>query len=277
MGKVFASILVAVILAVSIGCNAGGGGGGSNGGDQNSIDGVLITPIQPSINPDFSFIEGWGQWVGGSTAGQAPPVQVFDCYPGSKLKLYGYELLAANASGQTPQIQEVTTQLTWKSSNTAVATIDSSGNVSCSTVGTTDITATLTGATCNISCSAMLNGGVTVGDAKHTLTLSPSSLSMNTGDSQQLTVTLSTETASGTTTEDVTTAAFTDPGGVPFPLGVEATDVTGMVFIDYNASNPNGNGVLVAGSPGSGRIWAEYQLPGTSHAVFSQPVSLIVR
>lgn len=115
-----------------------------------------------------------------------------DCYPGSTVQLYGTDTVFAQGSS-TPSTTDATSKMQWTSSIPSVATV-AAGLVTCITQGTTQITAMIANESCDASGSgAPCNAGpmpVTVGLTKHTLTLSPISVSLHSGQSQQMTVLL---------------------------------------------------------------------------------------
>ena len=80
------------------------------------------------------------------------------------------------------------TGITWNSSNTGVATVDQSGNVTAKANGTTTITATTQNGK-RASCT------VTVTTAITSLTVSPTSKTLKTGETVQLTATKNPSTA----------------------------------------------------------------------------------
>lgn len=91
----------------------------------------------------------------------------------------------------SPQIiqEGATTTLTWKSSNTSVATVNSSGKVTAKTVGTANITCTATNgvsATCKVTVTPILVTGVS---------LNKTSATVNCGSTLQLTATVTPSNA----------------------------------------------------------------------------------
>jgi len=109
---------------------------------------------------------------------------------------------------------------------------------------------------------------VTVGDAKHTVTLAPNPVSLASGESQKMTVTLTTETATSSTDTDVTATVFAPSNSYL------AFAVTGSTEpIDFTVSNINHDGTLVAGTTGSALIWVDYTVPGVNTTYSSNLVS----
>jgi hypothetical protein len=182
-----------------------------------------------------------------------PTLQMIDCYPGATVRLYGIDTIFAQGTA-TPSATDATSRMQWSSSTPSVATV-SAGTVTCISQGTTQISGNVPGAACDgqgTPCGPV-QMPVTVGSAKHTLTLSPDSISLNSGQSQQLSVLLTTETAPGvSTTQDVTGAVFSSPGQPEF-LIIGAANAPPIDF----ANTQNGN--IVAQGSGSAILEVEYQ------------------
>ena len=138
-------------------------------------------------------------------------LQQIDCYPGSTVQLYGTDTyFAPGGTGSTTNA----TNMQWSSSAAGVATV-AGGVVTCVSLGTAQITGSIPSENCDVNGTPCHTAPltVTVGSAKHTLTLSPSPVTLNSGQSQQMTVSLITETGPGlSTTQDMTAAVFSIPG-----------------------------------------------------------------
>ena len=103
------------------------------------------------------------------------------------LDMSGTKTTKLNATIQ-PSNANRNTGITWNSSNTGVATVDQSGNVTAKANGTTTITATTQNGK-SASCT------VTVTTAITSLTVSPTSKTLKTGETVQLTATKNPSTA----------------------------------------------------------------------------------
>ena len=240
----------------------GGGSEGSGGGGSTNHQAVVTGVSLPSDPAALEAVISWGQ------VGDISHQHVFDCFAGGTLQLYGIDV--ANHEGATSTATDATTTLQWTSSDPNVATV-SGGLVACKTQGATQITATLQGESCNVSCVSP-PFPVTVGTEKHTVTLSPNPVSLTSGQSQAMIVTLTTETVAGSTDADVTATVFEPSNSY---LNVAVTGSTEPV--DFTNSNLNHDGNLVAGTPGSALIWVEYTVPGTNTTYSSNLVSFTSR
>lgn len=179
------------------------------------------------------------------------PAQI-DCYPGSNVQLYGTDTLFPQGTA-APTTSDATAKMQWSSSDSSIATV-SEGLVTCLKQGTAQINGTIPGDACDgegTPCGPV-QMPLTVGSEKHTLTLSPDSVSLNSGESQQMTVSLITETAPGvSTTEDVTAEVFSNPGA----LNSLAVGSANGPPIDFSNSQ---NGNYVAQGSGSAVVFVSY-------------------
>ena len=179
------------------------------------------------------------------------PAQI-DCYSGGSIQLYGTDTLFPQGSA-APSTSDATAKMQWSSSDSSVATV-SAGLVTCIKQGTAQISGTVPGDACDGEGTPCLpqQMPLTVGSAKHTLTLSPNTVSLNSGQSQQMTVSLITETAPGvSTTQDLTAEVFANPSALDFlPVGPSNGPP-----IDLNNSQ---NGNLVAQGSGSTVLFVSY-------------------
>lgn len=225
--------LVAALLFTGCGKSGGPGGAGDPGPAFHSIS-IVASPL-PTAPVTLSGL---------------PLLNQVDCYPNSTVQVYGIDVyFAPGASGSASN----TNNMQWSSSATNVATV-SGGLVSCKTAGTAQIQGSIPGETCDANGTPCTTAPliVTVGSAKHTLALSPTSVSLNSGQSQQMTVSLITETAPGSsTTQDVTAAVFTTPGQ-PSTLILGGGNAPP---VDFNASQ---NGNLVAQGSASAFLFVSY-------------------
>lgn len=184
--------------------------------------------------------------------GLSPLLAQLDCYPGSSVQLYGTDTFYAQGSA-APSTSDATAKMQWSSSDSSVATV-SAGLVTCVKQGTTQISGNIPGDACDgqgTPCNPVPMP-LTVGSAKHTLTLSPKSVSLNSGQSQQMTVSLITETAPGvSTTQDLTAEVFSSPGALNFLVVGSAN----YPPIDFDHSQ---NGNYVAQGSGSAIVFVTY-------------------
>src|SRR5467141_2830769 len=176
------------------------------------------------------------------------------------------------AAGGPPGNLDVSSQVTWNSSNMAVATIDTSGNATTVGTGTTTITAT--------SCDGIMVGSATLivgAAAPQGLQLSPAAPTINTGTTTLFTAvellsdgTTQPLTGAVTWTSSTTTTATIDMNtGVALGLAVgkpstitateAGTGFTGTATLTVQAAaarfayiaNLAGNGTPPVGGPGS--------------------------
>jgi hypothetical protein len=175
-----------------------------------------------------------------------------DCYPGATVRLYGIDTIFAKGS-DIPSATDATSKMQWSSSAPSVASV-SAGTVTCISQGTTQISGSIPGTACDGAGTPCLPTQITatVGSEKHTLTLSPNSITLNAGQSQQLSVSLTTETAPGvSTTEDVSAAVFS--AGTP-----EFIPVGGANAPPIDQTNTH-NGYIVAQGSGSTILVVGYE------------------
>src|SRR6266404_2431028 len=177
------------------------------------------------------------------------------------------------AAGGPPGNLDVSSQVTWNSSNMAVATIDTSGNATTVGTGSTTITAT--------SCDGVMVGSATLivgAAAPQSLQISPAAPTINTGTTTLFTAvellsdgTTQPLTGAVTWTSSTTTTATIDMNtGVALGLAVGTTPTTitateagtgftGTATLTVQAAaarfayigNIAGNGTASVGGPGS--------------------------
>jgi hypothetical protein len=228
------TLMLAALLSV-VACGKGGNGG--SGGDPGpAFHAIAIVPSPLPMSPV-------------SLGVQLMLLQA-DCYPGSTVQIYGTDTYFP--SGGTASTTNAT-NMQWSSSATSVATV-SGGVVACISPGTAQITGSIPSENCDVNGTPCQTAPLTVsvGSAKHTLTLSPSSVTLNSGQSQQMTVSLVTETGPGvSTTQDVTAAVFSIPGEPDLAVVGAGNNFP----IDFNASQ---NGNLVAQGSASAIMSVHY-------------------
>jgi len=235
-------IITGVVLAATLMLSSCGGGAGGDQSPTFHFVAILASPLP--ADPIATAVAQVG-------------LGLIDCYPGSSVRLYGADTVFLKGS-PTPSTTDATTKMQWSSSDPSVATV-SAGLVTCLSKGTTQISGTLPGAVCDGAGTPCLpvQLPVTVGSAKHTLTLSPSPVSLKSGQSQQMTVSLITETAPGvSTTQDVTAGVFSGPGS---PIVALIVGGISLPPIDFMHSQ---NGNLVAQGSGSAVIFVSYPSGG---------------
>jgi len=233
---VLTSLLLAGLLALSA-CGKGGDAG-ANGDPSPAFHSIAILTSPLPSNP--------------IATGVPLLLAQIDCYPGGTVQLYGTDTLYAQGTA-APTTSDATAKMQWSSSDSSVATV-SAGLVTCINQGTTQISGNVPGDACDgqgTPCNPVPMP-LTVGSAKHTLTLSPSPVSLNSSQSQQMTVSLITETAPGvSTTQDVTAEVFTNPGALNFLVVGSASSPP----IDFDKSQ---NGNYVAQGSGSAVVFVTY-------------------
>ncbi|HXJ88057.1 MAG TPA: Ig-like domain-containing protein [Candidatus Binatia bacterium] len=235
-------VAAGILLSLLVMCGCGSGAGSASGGVGDTAPtfhgiGIASSPLPTSpltlaLSP-------------------APGMLFADCYPGSSVQLYGLDTVFPQNNG-TPQSSNASS-MQWSSSDSSVAMVSTSGLVSCISQGTTQIEATVSGEICSGDgrpCKALAS--ITVGTAKRTLILSPNSVTLNSGQSQQMTATLVTETAPGVSTQqDVTNTCFSNGNFSWSSIG----NSNNMPPLDMSVIT---SGNLVAQGSGSGLIWVAY-------------------
>ena len=118
-------VVVAVVAGTSIYVATRGGGGGENqpGGPTATLVSIAVTPVNPSI-------------AAGNT-----------------------EQFAASGTYSDETTQDITTQVTWNSSDISVATVNSSGLATAVAAGTATITATFLGSISGSTTLTVTSGG----------------------------------------------------------------------------------------------------------------------
>jgi hypothetical protein len=232
-------VTTAIVFGLLNLCACGGSSNNSSGGDPSPAFHSISIITSPLPSSPIAL-------------GLSPLLAQIDCYPGSTVRLYGTDTLYAQGTA-APSTSDATSKMQWSSSDPSVASV-SAGLVTCIKQGTTQITGNIPGDKCDgegTPCSP-LPMPLTVGSAKHTLTLSPNSVSLNSGQSQQMTVSLITETAPGvSTTQDLTAEVFTNPGALNFLVVGSAN----YPPIDFDNSQ---NGNYVAQGSGSAIVFVTY-------------------
>ncbi len=158
---------------------------------------------------------------------------------GSTMQLHAAGVSSSGAS------TDITQKVTWSSSNTAVATIDSTGVVKALTAGTSTITAT----SGTLSKSFVLT---VTGPKPQSIALSPGSVSLTVGDSQ---IYVATATYADGTTANITSSvtwsvtptgvASIDANGVLTAVGIGSYTVTATL----NDVTTTITGTVVSGVP----------------------------
>jgi len=229
-----AAALGLVLLLILSACGGGNSGGGSSSSNDSAPTFHSVAIIWAPLPQNTMALNG-----------TIPANASVDCYPGSTVQLYGIDTIFPANNG-TPQTSMATNSLQWSSSNTNVATVSASGVVSCQAQGSAQINVNAPQETCSGgTCKGVAM--VTVGNAKHTITLSPTSVSLSSGQSQQMTVTLVTETAPGVSTQQDLSQS-----------------IGGFGWASVNCSQCNAppidttkiqNGTLVAQGSGTALLW----------------------
>jgi parallel beta-helix repeat protein len=136
-------LIVALTLASVLACGGGGGTGSSNGADVGDAGGAGGT---------------------GGTGGNPPAalVSVTVTPSNTRISAGGHQRFTATGNYSDGTTQDITAQVTWSSSNTAVATIDASGYATGIADGICLVTATFTNSSANLSVTAGLTTGPVV-------------------------------------------------------------------------------------------------------------------
>ncbi len=138
---------------------------------------------------------------------------------------------STGCAGSSITLSETTTGGTWSSATTSVATVDGSGNVTCLTTGTTNISYTLT----NACGSAGVGYPVTVSTTPTLGSISGPSF-VCTGS----TITLTNSTSGGTWSSSASSVASVDP-----TTGVVSGLVAGSATITYSITGACGSAAVI--------------------------------
>jgi len=158
----------------------------NNGVAKVNDDGVVTGIAQGTVTITIKSSSGLVKTKAKVTVVQSPTGITLDKNKVA-LDMSGTKTTKLNATIQ-PSNANRNTGITWNSSNTGVATVDQSGNVTAKANGTTTITATTQNGK-SASCT------VTVTTAITSLTVSPTSKTLKTGETVQLTATKNPSTA----------------------------------------------------------------------------------
>lgn len=161
------------------------------------------------------------------------------------LDMSGTKTTKLNATIQ-PSNANRNTGITWNSSNTGVATVDQSGNVTAKANGTTTITATTQNGK-SASCT------VTVTTAITSLTVSPTSKTLKTGETVQLTATKNPSTATEgiTWTSSNSSVATINQNGLVTAKGSGTATIT----VKSSSGNKSATAKITVSNPVQTKTW----------------------
>ena len=191
----------------------------NNGVAKVNDDGVVTGIAQGTVTITIKSSSGLVKTKAKVTVVQSPTGITLDKNKVA-LDMSGTKTTKLNTTIQ-PSNANRNTGITWNSSNTGVATVDQSGNVTAKANGTTTITATTQNGK-SASCT------VTVTTAITSLTVSPTSKTLKTGETVQLTATKNPSTATEgiTWTSSNSSVATIDQNGLVIAKGSGTATIT---------------------------------------------------
>ena len=208
------ALLLGLIILFSASCSGGGGGDG-DGGHKPTIESINITPDNPSITSDKT------------------------------------QQFTATATYSDNTTKDITSSVTWSSSQTGVATISNEGIVTTISVGSTTIIATLASVSGNTTLTVSTTVSALYSGTWHSQTvLDTTNCGADIADTldEYLVVTQSGDAVTVNKGAYTFTGATNDNDGFdvhgPGPVPVNTSGCIGARAYSFNAAS-NGNAIVV--------------------------------
>ena len=216
----------------------------NNGVAKVNDDGVVTGIAQGTVTITIKSSSGLVKTTAKVTVVQSPTGITLDKNKVA-LDMSGTKTTKLNATIQ-PSNANRNTGITWNSSNTGVATVDQSGNVTAKANGMTTITATTQNGK-SASCT------VTVTTAITSLTVSPTSKTLKTGETVQLTATKNPSTATEgiTWTSSNSSVATINQNGLVTAKG----SGTATIIVKSSSGNKSATAKITVSNPVQTKTW----------------------